>query len=95
MAKTKSNKKASTISVYKKVFSTVQGQRVLYDLMNECNMMRPTAVKGDGRQSVLNEGKREAVLYILTKLNTDEKQLYDMIKKGEQDARTYADEWFS
>ena len=60
---------------YKKVFNTPEGQRVLYDLMREFHMLRPTYYSSDPQAIYMNEGGRNAVLYILDKLKVDVRKL--------------------
>ena len=64
----RSQRTADIIKAYKHIFNSKEGQVVLYDLMNNSNFLRPTySSKCPNVQTHLNEGKRELVLYILTK----------------------------
>lgn len=63
---------------YKKCFGTLDGKKVLYDLMNAGHVLNTH--KGDP----FTEGKRSLVLDILHKLHIKEEQLNEMLK-GEDD----------
>lgn len=61
-------KLVARIQDYKRTFSTQHGERVLLDLMEHCNMLRPTFnQKNEVNLSIYNEGMRGAALYILSK----------------------------
>ena len=55
---------------YKKAFDSVEGQRVLMDLMEVGHMFNNTFDPCSSTHS-FNEGKRNMVLYILQKINSD------------------------
>lgn len=58
---------------YKRVFGSVEGKRVLMDLMNRFHILNPT--NGDTQ-----EGERRAVLHILKQCNVNLKQLDELLK---------------
>jgi hypothetical protein len=73
---------------YQAVFSSEEGKLVLYDLMKEGCMLKPTHSK-DRLENDKNEGKRELILYILKMLNTDPSKLLDIMKNGQSEEATY------
>ncbi len=75
------------ITDYQKTYSSPHGKRCLYDIMKFGNMLQPTAKKDSDVLSIgIEEGKRIAVLYILTKLKMDPIKLRAMIEQGDKDA---------
>jgi hypothetical protein len=79
------NKKVATrglkkISAYQKVFSGVDGQRVLLDMMGAHGMLHST-FSGDVNQMLIKEGERNVVLRILTLMKADIKQLQERIEQ--------------
>ena len=75
-------KQKEKVTDYRSVFRTEEGQRVLYDLMKQGHVIKPTYVIENQQESNLNEGKRELVLYILHVLETDPVKLINSIKQG-------------
>ena len=75
-------KTLATINDYKNVFSSAQGKRVLLDLMKEFHMLGTTHVKNDEYESKLNEGERNAVLFILAKMKTRTTELEQYIAEA-------------
>ena len=59
-------------SLYKNVFSTPDGKKVLRDLMEFGGVMAQTHVPGDSHSSAFNEGQRRTVLRILSFLKPEE-----------------------
>jgi len=87
----RSQRTADIIKAYKHIFNSKEGQVVLYDLMNNSNFLRPTySSKCPNVQTHLNEGKRELVLYILTKFQTDPKIVLELMKRGADEEARYA-----
>jgi len=79
-----SNVKAMQASVtksrlYKRHFSSEDGEELLYDLMGYSHFLSPTTVPGDPITSATNEGKREVILYILSMVKKSEKDLLRLI----------------
>lgn len=88
---TQIKKHLATIADYKKTFSSDHGQRVLWDLMRQANMVSPIVQRNERgvcvHETFLSEGERNLVLYILAKMKFNERVLMDMIeenKKGER-----------
>lgn len=65
---------------YKKVFSGVDGEWVLHDLMEKHGMLR-TSLRKDGTVDVALEGERRVVLRILALLQTDVAELRERVEK--------------
>lgn len=67
---------------YKRVFGSPEGKEVLFDLMNRFNILNEH--KGTEIEQAKSEGKRAAVLYILTNCNMNMVE-FDKILKGESE----------
>lgn len=79
----------ATVQAYRRTFlTTIEGKQVLWDLMKHFHMMQPSMPKGkpDPLMMAFNEGGRNAVLYILAKLNLDVTKLHDLIREANEDA---------
>ena len=65
---------------YHATFAGPSGEFVLQDLMKFCNMNNPSfdPLKPDPHLTAFNEGKRSAILYILSLLQVNEVQLNAM-----------------
>ena len=70
----------TVVERYQKVFSGVDGQWVLHDLMDKHNLMSSTLNK-DGSVDIAKEGERTVVLRILSLLQTDVAELRERIEK--------------
>lgn len=58
--------------MYKEVFGSEDGKRILHELMNRFYITKPTISKGDVEQDyLLREGMRQVVLYIMANVNYD------------------------
>jgi len=75
------NQAKDLVNAYKTAFATDEGQIVLWDLMKNSNMLCKH-YSGDVNTMLLNEGKRELVLSILAKINTDPVDLLKRIQEG-------------
>jgi hypothetical protein len=73
---------------YKRTFSSEQGRRVLHDLIAAHNVMTPTYVKGDAIDMAYREGGRNAVLRILTILETNEEAMQKLIRESNNGSTT-------
>lgn len=82
----------ANVQDYKKVFSSAEGKRVLWDLMKHSGLMSTSFVPNDPHATSYNEGTRQTVLHIIQKLNTDIKTLEKMIKEGAEYDRSIFDE---
>jgi len=74
----------ATIVDYKQTFSTPHGKRVLKSILKSSGIWHSSFVQGDPYSTAFNEGTRKGALDILSKLNTDIKQLKTLLKEGEQ-----------
>lgn len=72
---------------YQTVFNSEEGQRVLQDLIDQGYVIRPTQVEHSEIASFVNEGKRNIVLYILSQLEINAKDLLTRLTSniGEDD----------
>lgn len=58
--------------VYKRLFDSDDGKKVLHDLCNKYHMLGPTVRKGDtGNDVFIREGARQVILYLLHQVNYD------------------------
>jgi acetylornithine/succinyldiaminopimelate/putrescine aminotransferase len=78
-------KQLATVNDYKNTFSSKQGKRVLYDLMQNGHVLNSTMVQGASPSDVcVKEGERNAVLRILNTLKMDTKKFYEFINTMEE-----------
>ena len=81
------------INAYKSFFESADGQIVLYDLMEKGYFLSPTlADSGDQYATARNEGMRELVVYILSEMKRDARQIYSFIKHNEDNKGEYHDD---
>ena len=83
-------RKVDIINSYKRVFDSEDGNTVLNDLMKKGYILRPTHAGDDIAASNKNEGKRELVLYIMTKLNMDADKLKTQIERSKDEDLSYS-----
>lgn len=62
-------------SDYKKCFESLEGQRVLKDLMNFCKYRDTSFIQGDPHSTAFNEGMRRVFLRVVKFLNMTEEEL--------------------
>lgn len=85
----------ASIQDYQIAFSTDEGRRVLHDLMQMGNMLKPSFIKDkqtgkvDSHEMAFNEGMRNLVLFIFHRLNVDVKQLEHEIRERAKNERNY------
>lgn len=65
---------------YKYLFSSIEGKEVLNDIVAFCNILSPTFSK-DVNEMLINEGKREVALMILSRLTLDVPDLQQIAKE--------------
>lgn len=84
MKKTNS-KKTSFVQhkrIYKEVFASEDGKRVLHELMDKFYITKPTIRKGDSEMDYfVREGMRQVVLYIMSNVNYDIEKYLQNIEK--------------
>ena len=79
----KSKRSLATVSAYKHVFlGSVEGKKVLWDLMKKNFMIGVTHVPGDPCSTAYNEGCRVSILEILKKIGTNTEKLEKMIREN-------------
>ena len=76
-------KKVELVKAYKKFFDSEDGKLVLADLVRECGMFRDS-FRGDTNDMLINEGKRNVLLYILSNTNVDLNTLLKMVSRQSQ-----------
>jgi len=74
-------KKEITIA-YQQVFSTIEGKKILRDLMKGCHFF-DTTFTGDATETAYREGERSVVLRIIKTLDLDPRE-FDKIIEGKQ-----------
>lgn len=66
---------------YHDVFLNDNGQKVLYNIAQECGFMKCcTTPDGNPVLSAFNDGKRAAFLYIVERLGLSEREILDIIE---------------
>lgn len=84
MTDTKRADRASDlIRCYKKVFSTEDGKRVLYDLINSSGILNEGFTKNAGQMAYLS-GRKSIVLNILGTLDTDPEMFREAILESQK-----------
>ncbi len=70
---------------YETAFSSLEGQRVLADLMANFHMGRSSHAAGDSHETAFREGERHVVLHILnmTGKRSDPSWINDKLDQGE------------
>ena len=86
-------KKLDITSDYKTVFSSEEGKRVLWDIIRNNYVLDSTFCVTNEHETILREGHRNAVLRIMSILQTDERKLLAQIEEGFNYDREYTDEW--
>ena len=72
------------INIYKRIFRSEDGEKVLSDLMEMCGMQR-SSFDVDPQKMSFYEGQRSVVLRILKTINVTEKELDTWFKHREND----------
>lgn len=73
-------KEKDRIQDYKLTFGSPHGKRVLYDLINACNVLNTSFVANDPYASIYKEGRRAVVCGIMTKLSIKAEDLERLLK---------------
>lgn len=79
---------------YQSLFNLEGGNAVLHDLMDFCHLISNTYC-GNRDEFLLNEGKRQVILYILANLNTDVQSLNERIKRKVEEEKQDANDDFN
>ncbi len=77
-------RRLARIKAYKELFESENGKVVLSDLQNYCHMFHSTYEK-DTNTTMLNEGKRNVLLYILSYTNIDLSQFLKMMEDNRKE----------
>ncbi len=72
------------VTSYKEIFESEKSKVVLADLLQFCGMFRQT-FNGDVNEMLINEGKRNVLLYILSQTNIDLPQLLKMMEDNRKE----------
>lgn len=83
--KTQVMKQRELTILYKRVFGSEDGQKVLYNLMRNHFVLQPTLIKSDPIVMSFNEGARNVVLRIMTLMKMDLERFDKLITEGEND----------
>ena len=86
----KGDKQVDLAIDYKAVFSSEEGERVLFDLMKNNFMLAPTFTSCE-HEMALREGSRNAILRILSILKVKPEELRKHITKGMEREHEYID----
>ena len=79
-AKVRTDMAQKTISAYKKLFATPEGQIVLRDLMNTTRF-RGSVIGKDPYETYYNEGSRNVVMRIIETINMSDANLEKMLEE--------------
>lgn len=69
---------------YKQIFESEGGKKILTDLAEHCGMLR-SSFNGDVNEFLLNEGRRNVFLYILSMTNIDLPALMKMMEDNRKE----------
>jgi hypothetical protein len=72
--------KATLVKAYKDIFATEAGKLVLKDLVREGGVLR-NSYRGNKEEMLINEGKRNMLLYILANTKTDLKAILELAER--------------
>lgn len=79
----KRNKQKEMILTYQRVFDSMDGKKVLQDMMN-ANHFKTTTMTNDPYQTAFNEGARSVILRILDTCNVSIEKLEEYYKRQEE-----------
>lgn len=83
-------KEVDIITDYQVAFNTDEGKRVLYDLLMACHFFQNMMCNNAG-QLAYKEGQRSVTLRILDKLDTNAKDLLDLLEEAQKEEQKYDD----
>ena len=69
------------VETYKSVFSSEAGRTVLYDLIRSCGVF-DSSFNSNSLKMAYNEGRRSAVLSLLSKLDSDVETMRRVIREA-------------
>lgn len=85
----KITRESDLVEDYNKVFNNPQGEIILYDLMKRGYFLIPTSDARGEAHANRNEGMRELILYILTMLDKDSKEIIKIYKEQDKQEKEY------
>lgn len=88
-AEARAQKDLDVVRAYKTVFNSVDGGRVMYDLMKSCSFTTSTFSQGDALGMAHNEGRRSVLLDIIKVLNKDEADTLEFLKQSTEKDKGY------
>lgn len=65
---------------YDRTFNTDHGKRVLEDIMSYCHVLEPVVGDIETNTLLIKQGRRDAALTILEKLNYNERKFIDHVE---------------
>lgn len=71
------------VIVYKRLFASEDGQKVLHDLVRSTPILK-LSYTSDSHETAFNEGARSVVLRILRTINITETEMEDLGRKVEE-----------
>lgn len=83
MAKNRVKEKVEILSAYKNIFTSLDGEKVLKDLM-ENHWILKSSYSGNTNDMILREGEKNVVLRILHILDIDINALYERIDRDSE-----------
>lgn len=86
------NKTLVLTEAYKMTFASEQGQRVLFDILNQCHMLVSHRTKDviDPLTLAFKEGERNVALRILSIMQTDMGKLKELIDRKQREEENEA-----
>ncbi len=74
------NKAKQLLIDYSQTFDTINGKRVLEDIMAYCHVLEPLNGSVDTNSIIIREARRDVALTILQKLNWDDRKFIDNLE---------------
>ena len=84
MAEMTPKKQQSVYSLYRVVFGSPEGEKVLKHLMRKCHVFTST-FQGDSQMTAFNEGQRHVALSIMKTLKIDQDKLLRIMDQLNRD----------
>ncbi len=76
--KTVADRMSATRRAYQTVFSTPEGELVLYDLMTRCGVLETSQVNGDPHMVAFREGRRSVALDLINAMRWTEAEVIQL-----------------
>jgi hypothetical protein len=68
-------------ALYREVFGTAAGEKVLADLLKETGLLQVSSVAGDPHMTHFNDGKRAIGLHVVERMRWTEGALIELAKR--------------